>query len=62
MHQFEKIEQFCLTSPEEGNSWAMQEEMLANCKDFYQSLGIPYRVVNMVSGALNDAAAKKCAA
>ena len=26
---------------------------------FYKSLGIPYRVVNIVSGALNDAAAKK---
>ena len=37
----------------------MQEEMIENCKDFNPSLGIPYRVVNMVSGALNDAAAKK---
>ena len=33
--------------------------MINNCKEFYQSLGIPYRVVNIVSGALNDAAAKK---
>ena len=33
--------------------------MIGNCKAFYQSLGIPYRVVNIVSGALNDAAAKK---
>ena len=33
--------------------------MLGNCKEFYKSLGIPYRVVNIVSGALNDAAAKK---
>ena len=37
----------------------MQDLMLNNCKEFYQSLGIPYRVVNIVSGALNDAAAKK---
>ena len=28
-------------------------------KDFYDSLGIKYRVVNIVSGALNNAAAKK---
>lgn len=32
---------------------------MANCKEFYRSLGIPYRVVSIVSGALNDAAAKK---
>ena len=37
----------------------MQEEMLKNSEDFYQTLGLPYRVVNIVSGALNSAAAKK---
>lgn len=37
----------------------MQEEMLANSETFYQNLGLPYRVVNIVSGALNNAAAKK---
>ena len=59
VHQFEKVEQFCVTSPDGDESWKMQEVMIQNCKDFYQSLGIPYRVVNIVSGALNDAAAKK---
>ena len=59
VHQFEKVEQFCVTSPDGDESWRMQESMIANCKEFYQSLGIPYRVVNIVSGALNDAAAKK---
>jgi len=57
VHQFEKIEQFCITSPE--SSWTMHEEMLKVAEEFYQSLGIPYRVVNIVSGALNNAAAKK---
>lgn len=28
-------------------------------KEFVQSLELPYRVVSIVSGALNDAAAKK---
>ena len=28
-------------------------------EEFYQSLDLPYRVVNIVSGALNNAAAKK---
>jgi len=37
----------------------MHEEMLKISEEFYQSLGIPYRVVNIVSGALNNAAAKK---
>ena len=59
VHQFEKVEQFVVTSPEGDESWKMQELMINNCKEFYQSLGIPYRVVNIVSGALNDAAAKK---
>eukprot|EP01132_Coremiostelium_polycephalum_P003319 gene3319-4159_t len=57
VHQFEKIEQFCITEPEK--SWDMHEEMLANAETFYQELGIPYRVVSIVSGALNNAAAKK---
>ena len=26
------------------------EEMIGNAEEFYQSLGIPYRVVNIVSG------------
>merc|ERR1719171_306442 len=33
--------------------------MIETAKDFYKSLGIPFRVVNIVSGELNDAAAKK---
>jgi len=33
--------------------------MIAYSEEFYQSLGIPYRVINIVSGALNNAAAKK---
>ena len=36
VHQFEKIEQFCITTPEE--SWAMHEEMIAVSERFYQSL------------------------
>jgi len=33
--------------------------MIGNAEAFYQSLGIPYRVIAIVSGALNDAACKK---
>ncbi|KAL5989224.1 hypothetical protein ACLOJK_010114 [Asimina triloba] len=59
VHQFEKVEQFCITSPNGNDSWDMHEEMLKNSEDFYKELNIPYRVVSIVSGALNDAAAKK---
>ncbi|KAL3469281.1 hypothetical protein BJX99DRAFT_241708 [Aspergillus californicus] len=57
VHQFEKIEQFVLTKPED--SWKAFDEMIANSEAFYQSLGLPYQVVSIVSGALNNAAAKK---
>jgi len=57
VHEFTKVEQFCITEPEK--SWEMFENMIANSEEFYKSLGIPYRVVAIVSGALNNAAAKK---
>lgn len=57
VHQFEKIEQFILCSPEE--SWEAHEKMIKVSEEFMQSLNLPYRVINIVSGALNDAAAKK---
>lgn len=57
VHQFEKVEQFCVTNAE--SSYEMMEEMLSNAKDFYESLGFQYRVVSIVSGALNNAASKK---
>ncbi|KAG0174069.1 Cytosolic seryl-tRNA synthetase [Apophysomyces sp. BC1034] len=57
VHQFEKVEQFVLTDPEK--SWEMFNEMINHSEDFFKSLGISYRVVSIVSGALNNAAAKK---
>ena len=57
VHQFDKIEQFIYCKPNE--SWDYHEEMIATAESFYQSLNIPYRVVSIVSGHLNNAAAKK---
>ncbi|KAG2224918.1 hypothetical protein INT45_010867 [Circinella minor] len=57
VHQFEKIEQFVLTDPEK--SWEMFDDMIIHSEDFFKSLGLSYRVVAIVSGALNNAAAKK---
>jgi len=59
VHQFEKVEQFCITTPNDNDSWDMHEEMLKNAEQFYKALNIPYRIVSIVSGALNVAAAKK---
>merc|ERR1711997_848732 len=59
VHQFEKVEQFVITSPHDDQSWAVMEEMISNAENFCQMLNIPYRIVCIVSGALNNAAAKK---
>lgn len=57
VHQFEKIEQFLLTKPED--SWQAFDDMISISEQFYQSLGIPYQIVSIVSGALNNAASRK---
>jgi seryl-tRNA synthetase len=57
IHQFEKVEQFIFSAPED--SWKLHEELLANTEEFWQSLGIPYRVVNVCTGDLGTVAAKK---
>lgn len=44
IHQFEKVEQFFVTSPDNDASWAALEEMLTNAEDFYQALGLAYQV------------------
>lgn len=43
VHQFEKVEQFVVTSPHDDESWKALEEMLDNAESFYQALGLPYR-------------------
>merc|ERR1719410_1056092 len=57
VHQFEKVEQFVYCAPEK--SYEMHEEMRKIAEEFYKSLELPYRVVAIVSGELNNAAAKK---
>lgn len=59
VHQFEKIEQFVIVEGDLSVSQKMQEEMIQTAEDFYQSLGFPYHVINICSGALNNAAIKK---
>ncbi|KAL0484321.1 seryl tRS [Acrasis kona] len=59
VHQFEKIEQFVVTSPKDNKSWDAMDDMIQYSREFYDGLGLPYQVVCIVSGALNNAAAKK---
>ena len=57
VHRFEKIEQFIFCKPENSNE--LQEELIFNAEKIYKNLKIPYRVVSIASGELNDMAAKK---
>lgn len=59
VHQFDKIEQFAITTDCLEQSNLMQKQMIEVAEEFYQSLGIPHRVVNIVSGDLNNAAIRK---
>ena len=54
---FDFFFQFCVTEPDKSEQ--MFEDMVTNSKEFYQSLGIPYRLVAIVSGALNLAGSIK---
>ena len=56
VHQFEKFEQFVFTQPEDSES--EQEKMIGYTEEFYQKLGIPYRVVLLSSGDMGKVAAK----
>ncbi|GAI80895.1 unnamed protein product, partial [marine sediment metagenome] len=57
VHQFEKVEQYVFCKPD--NSWNIFEELISNTEEIYKELNIPYRIVNIASGELNDNAAKK---
>ena len=56
VHQFDKIEQFVFSKPE--NSWKEHEKMLAVAEEFYQKLEIPYRVMLLSTGDIGKISAK----
>ena len=56
VHQFEKVEQFVFSRPDESRS--EHERMIGLAEEFYQSLGIPHRVVLLSSGDMGKVAAK----
>ena len=57
VHQFTKIEQIIISSPEQ--SWDLQEELLQNCIDLWDALGMHYEVVNICTGDMGTVAARK---
>jgi seryl-tRNA synthetase len=56
-HQFNKIEQFIFSKPED--SWKIHEELIQNAEELVQKLGLPYRVVNVCTGDMGTVAAKR---
>ncbi len=57
VHQFSKVEMFCLTRPED--SAAMHEHLLALEEAFFSDLELPYRVLDIASGDLGAPAYRK---
>ena len=56
VHQFEKIEQFVFSKPED--SWKEHEKMIGITEEFFQKLEIPHRVVLLSSGDMGKISAK----
>ncbi len=56
-HQFDKVEMYKFTTPE--TSYQALEELISFASDICEVLGLPYRLVEMATGDLGFAAAKK---
>ena len=56
MHQFNKVEMFCFTKPED--SMSVFEMMLAGAEEILQGLGLHYRNMLLVTGDMSFAAAR----
>jgi len=57
LHQFDKVEMFSFTRPED--SWDEHEFLVSIEEQILQTLGVPYRVMNIAVGDLGTPAAKK---
>ena len=56
VHQFDKVEQFVFSRPEE--SWNEHERMLSLVEEFYQKIELPYRIMLLSSSDLGKVSAK----
>ena len=59
VHQFTKVEQIIISHPD--HSWDAHEELLTNCVDLWDDLGLHYEVVNICTGDMGTVAARKYA-
>ena len=57
MHQFNKVEQVVYTTPE--HSFALLEEMQQITEEFFKSLELPFRVIEICAGDLGGKFAKQ---
>ncbi|OLB91459.1 MAG: serine--tRNA ligase [Thaumarchaeota archaeon 13_1_40CM_38_12] len=56
VHQFDKVEQFIFSRPEE--SWNEHERLLSLVEEFYQKIELPYRIMLLSSSDLGKVSAK----
>jgi seryl-tRNA synthetase len=59
VHQFQKIEQVVICSDDYDEMRKYHEELLSNAEDIVQSLGLPYRVVEVCTGEMGMGQIKK---
>lgn len=57
VHQFDKVEQLVFCSPDESARWF--ERMIGNAEKIVRALGLPYRIMSICSGEMNDNASIK---
>lgn len=57
VHQFSKVEQVIFCKPEDSKK--MHEEILSNAKYIFESLEIPFRVIDICTGDIGTVAARK---
>lgn len=57
VHQFNKLEMYAFTLPEQSIDF--HEQILAFEEELWQSIGIPYHVINIAAGDLGSPATKK---
>ena len=57
VHQFNKLEMYAFTLPEQSKD--VHEKLLGIEEEIWQSLGIPYHIINIATGDLGAPAAKK---
>jgi seryl-tRNA synthetase len=59
VHQFTKVEMFCFTAPDVAVSDAFLDSVVSIEESLFQSLGVPYRIIDTCTGDLGGPAYRK---